>query len=85
MWYSGVRKYHPSYYCYFYGKNLVKNIKNLENIVISIPDDKTQDKLVAFFDYLDEMIEVHKKKLLSMKQQQKSLQQLLLTGIVRVD
>jgi len=61
------------------------NYSDLENVVISIPDEKTQEKLVKFFNLLDEKIISHKKKLAGLKQQQKAVQQLLLTGIVRAN
>lgn len=51
---------------------------------VLIPDKETQDKIANIVITLDRKITLQAQKLEKLKQQQKSLMQLLLTGIVRV-
>jgi len=61
------------------------NYSDLKNIVINIPDGDTQKVLVCFFESVDNRLCVHKDKLQKLKDQQKAIQQLILTGTVRVN
>ncbi len=60
-------------------------LKDLDNIKVQIPDKKEQNRIVSILSKLDENIDLNKEKLSKIKKQQKSLMQLLLTGIIRVD
>lgn len=51
---------------------------------VLIPDKDTQDKIANIVITLDRKITLQTQKLTKLKQQQKAMQQLLLTGIVRV-
>ena len=53
--------------------------------VIIPPSTKEQQEIGAFFQQLDNLITLHQRKLAEMEKQKKSLTQLLLTGIVRVN
>lgn len=57
---------------------------DLEKIEIFIPDERVQSLLFDFFNKKNMLYTKEKEKLKFLKQQQKSMQQLLLTGIVRV-
>ncbi|MFV0470166.1 MAG: restriction endonuclease subunit S [Dysgonomonas sp.] len=61
------------------------NYDDLSNIVIKLPNDKQCSKILELFNALESNIATATKKLKKLKQQQKSMQQLLLTGIVRVN
>ncbi len=60
------------------------NYSDLEKIEIFIPDERAQSLLFDFFNKKDLLYTKEKEKLKLLKQQQKAMQQLLLTGIVRV-
>lgn len=60
------------------------NYSDLEKIEIFIPDERVQSLLFDFFNKKNMLYTKEKEKLKFLKQQQKSMQQLLLTGIVRV-
>ncbi len=60
------------------------NYSDLERIEIFIPDERVQSLLFDFFNKKNMLYTKEKEKLKFLKQQQKSMQQLLLTGIVRV-
>lgn len=63
-----------------------KNIdwSELEKRKIAVPELKEQQQIGLFFSNLDNLIALHQRKLVEMKEHKKSLMQLLLTGIVRV-
>ncbi len=60
------------------------NSDNIKNAEVKIPTTAEQIKIGGFFQYLDNLITLHQRKLEEMKNQKKALMQLLLTGIVRV-
>ena len=60
------------------------NSDNIKNAAVKIPTTAEQIKIGGFFQYLDNLITLHQRKLEEMKSQKKALMQLLLTGIVRV-
>ena len=60
------------------------NSDNIKNAAVKIPTTAEQIKIGGFFQYLDNLITLHQRKLEEMKRQKKALMQLLLTGIVRV-
>lgn len=60
------------------------NSDNIKNAEVKIPTTAEQIKIGGFFQYLDNLIALHQRKLEEMKKQKKALMQLLLTGIVRV-
>lgn len=60
------------------------NSDNIKNAEVKIPTTAEQIKIGGFFQYLDNLITLHQRKLDEMKKQKKALMQLLLTGIVRV-
>ena len=60
------------------------NSDNIKNAEVKIPTTAEQIKIGGFFQYLDNLITLHQRKLEEMKKQKKALMQLLLTGIVRV-
>lgn len=60
-------------------------IKSGKKTPISIPNQIEQAKVGEFFQQLDNLITLHQRKLAEMEKQKKSLTQLLLTGIVRVN
>ena len=57
---------------------------DVENFLLDIPCIDEQNRISKLFETLDNIIDLKKEKLELLKQQQKSMQQLLLTGIVRV-
>ena len=61
------------------------NKEMVQNIKVDLPDtiDK-QISIVKILNCFDRYMDSHIEKLATLKQQQKSIQQLLLTGIVRV-
>lgn len=60
------------------------NSDNIKNAEVKIPTTAEQIKIGGFFQYLDNLITLHQRKLEEMEKQKKALMQLLLTGIVRV-
>ena len=56
----------------------------LTGMIVHVPDIKEQKRIADVLSKADEEIQLNKDKLAKMKEQQKSLMQLLLTGIVRV-
>ena len=60
------------------------NSDNIKNAEVKIPTAAEQIKIGGFFQYLDNLITLHQRKLEEMEKQKKALMQLLLTGIVRV-
>lgn len=60
------------------------NSDNIKNAEVKIPTTAEQIKIGGFFQYLDNLIALHQRKLEEMKKQKKALMQLLLTGIVRI-
>lgn len=60
------------------------NYSDLEKIKIFIPTEDEQNKLVNFFDQFEQLYTMEKNKFKFLKQQRKAMQQLLLTGIIRV-
>lgn len=56
-------------------------VKNLE---VDLPKYKEQVKIGEYFEYLDHLITLHKRKYEEERKKKKALQQLLLMGIVRV-
>ena len=59
------------------------NSDNIKNAAVKIPTTAEQIKIGGFFQYLDNLITLHQRKLEEMKNQKKALMQLLLTGIVK--
>lgn len=59
------------------------NSDNIKNAEVKIPTTAEQIKIGGFFQYLDNLITLHQRKLEEMKKQKKALMQLLLTGIVK--
>lgn len=59
------------------------NKKMVMNFLISLPNLEQQCKIINVLRKMDESISLQKELLCVLKQQQKSMQQLLLTGIVR--
>ena len=60
------------------------SFSDLAEIKIRIPNDSEQKSIIKIFNSIDNLILLHNEKLLKLKEQQKALMQLLLTGIVRV-
>lgn len=60
------------------------NYSDLGNIEIRLPDKISQKKIVNIFETIEQSNNLQTQKLTKLKQQQKAMQQLLLTGIVRV-
>ena len=61
------------------------NKEMVENIRLFTPSTlKEQKEISKFLSVFDNYIDIHNQKLAKLKQQQKAIQQLLLTGIVRV-
>lgn len=56
----------------------------LSNLIVSYPDKAIQNKIENAYRSIQIYIKLQKQKLEKLKQQQKAMQQLLLTGIVRV-
>ncbi len=59
-------------------------LKDINNLKIKLPDIKQQTAISEFLSKIDQSIKLRSKKVSALKLQQKSLMQLLLTGIVRV-
>ena len=59
--------------------------KELENVTIPVPSYDEQQKLAQKFKYINQRINLLEQELEQYKQLKKSLSQLLLTGIVRVN
>lgn len=59
-------------------------LKDLDKLKIKIPPYDMQQKISQYISLFDNEIALNKEKLKSLMQQQKAMQQLLLTGIVRV-
>lgn len=59
-------------------------LKDLDKLKIKIPSYDMQQKISQYISLFDNEIALNKEKLKSLTQQQKAMQQLLLTGIVRV-
>lgn len=59
-------------------------LKDINNLKIKLPDIKQQTAISEFLSKIDQSINLRSKKVSALKLQQKSLMQLLLTGIVRV-
>ena len=76
-------KYNIIAYCTGSVRNSL-NFDDLCKIKINMPDKKAQKNILDCFNNIDENIRFQNKKLELLKQQQKSMQQLLLTGIVRL-
>ncbi|MCL2772148.1 MAG: restriction endonuclease subunit S [Oscillospiraceae bacterium] len=60
------------------------NFGDLCEIKIKLPPTDNQKEIIKIFDKFEQNIDLNRQKLEKLKQQQKSLMQLLLTGIVRV-
>ena len=60
------------------------NYSDLAEIEVHLPDDIIADKIINLNKTISKQLLVHQQKLNAIKLQQKSLMQLLLTGIVRV-
>ena len=59
-------------------------LKDIDKLKIKIPSYDIQQKISQYISLFDNEIALNKEKLKSLKQQQKAMQQLLLSGIVRV-
>ena len=59
--------------------------KDIENIVFVFPNLEEQKKVSKLLAYFDRYTDIQTQKLNKLKNQQKAIQQLLLTGIVRVE
>lgn len=59
------------------------NAGDVESMEIYLPSLLEQEQIGGFFKQLDNLITLHQRKLEEMKNQEKALMQLLLTGIVR--
>lgn len=57
----------------------------LTNFVINIPEQSVQQKIINIMDSIENQIQIFEQELEQYKQLKKSLSQLLLTGIVRVN
>ncbi|MEE3492043.1 restriction endonuclease subunit S [Ruminococcus sp.] len=64
------------------GKSI--DVEGMKSIYIPCPSIEEQNKIGDFFSELDNLITLHQRKLEEEKKKKKALQQLLLTGIVRV-
>ena len=64
------------------GKSI--DIEGLKSIDIPYLSIEEQNKIGGFFSKLDQLITLHQRKCEEEKKKKKALQQLLLTGIVRV-
>lgn len=61
------------------------NNKHIVPYMVVIPDLEEQEKLGKYFKQIDSLITLHQRELAENKKLKKSLMQLLLTGIVRVN
>lgn len=61
------------------------NFSDLSEIEVRLPSEVEQKSIVKIFRSVDETILLHTQKLTKLKEQQKVMMQLLLTGIVRVN
>ncbi len=61
------------------------NFSDLAEIKIKVPRDSEQKRIIEIFNIIDKRILLYNHKLLKIKEQQKAIMQLLLTGIVRVN
>lgn len=59
-------------------------LKDIDKLKFKIPSYDIQQKISQYISLFDNEIALNKEKLKSLKQQQKAMQQLLLSGIVRV-
>ena len=62
----------------------VLSLKKFKNMVALFPSISEQQHIGAFYESLDNLITLHQRKCEEEKKKKKALQQLLLTGIVRV-
>jgi type I restriction enzyme S subunit len=70
------------------GASIVRRNLNMElfnEIVVSLPNITEQDKIGKAISAFDDYYELNVQKLVKLKEQQKAIMQLLLTGIVRVN
>lgn len=77
-----LNKVTPNYVSYVGNPKLMNNV--MGNITVTVPELKDQEKISKIIMLLDKKIEKNMDQLALFKQQQKAMQQLLLTGIVRV-
>ena len=67
------------------GTMQIVNKTEFSELETSVPNYKEQEKIGAFFSNLDNLITLHQRKCEEEKKKKKALQQLLLTGIVRIN
>ena len=68
------------------GKSVVHiHNSDIQEVTVSFPTRAEQDRIVAVFRSLDNLITLHQRKLEETKKYKKALMQLLLTGIVRCE
>ena len=68
------------------GKSVV-HIHNtdIQEVTIAYPSKTEQDRIVSVFRHLDHLITLHQRELAEVRKYKKTLMQLLLTGLVRVN